>query len=475
MNNKSAIDDIPKEMLPAVRMMLLDTINSGLLTSAAVTEVKAMISYIESKMKDNGVSLNTSVSSYDMEKAQKYMGGFSGINNNNYYNNNSDDDIIGNFFAGFVGVLIVLGLIVTILKWIGNAISYLWTSGIIPMILGAIGLGVAGFGIYKLYENGFFDKVKEYLENKKKEKAKKKKQEKSVKKVKTAEKTTSKSTEEEKEDKYDKAWKVIKSLYATYAALLVLGTAGYHIVDKSEFNGKKISLGYYGRTNDQQYKPLYEFNPNLQVLLNSRSSKDIMYDVPEERSWFDPNNYSLANWNLIPIVADNIGDVNQYIATGNFNGDAYYYHIDKTLSPFLDTYDTELVEMFMDYRNAIVYYAANNMREELGRTLDAFYTDCYLMFLREKTYQLGNPFGMHSYKFSEASPLAKVAVLQICKYLLEIDYYKTPSVDYFPNNSIIGYSVNFQDLKDFVERELSYAKNQNRNKEYIKHYWLYNE
>ena len=470
-NDKMMVNSIPTEALAATRRSLINILQNADVPYQLRNNLQEIISYIENRMKDQGISLNTTISQADMQKAQNYLGSFSGINSNNYYNNNSDDfDIIGNFFASLVGILIALGLIASFFNWVGNVISYLWTSGIIPAILGAIGLGATSFGIYKLYEIGFFEKIEEYLKNKKNEKFKK-----GTIQVKSKKKTTSKvSDKKQKGNISENGVLFAKSFIAYSAVITLLGTAGYHIIDKNEFNGKKISLSYHGRTYNQQYRPHYEFNPNLQVLLNSRSSRDIMYDVPEERSWYDPNNYSLNYQELVSIIIDNIDDVNRYIATGKFDNEAHYYHINKTLYPFLNNYDTELVEMFMDYKNAIVYYAANDMIDELYYTLNDFYIDCYLMFLEEKTYQLGNPLGMYSYRFIDASPLAKVVVLEICNSLLQINHSQASDMYCYSDKLSIGYCINFEELKDFVETKLSNAEQRTKQQKYIKYYWKYN-
>ena len=137
--DKNNIDDIPKEMLPAIRMMLLDTIQSNVLSSDVVYELREIISYIESKLKNNNISLNTYVSQSDMEKAQRYMRGFSGINNNNnYYENDSDGfGVVG----GFVGVMIVIALIGSFFRWLGEILTDLWSKGIIQIVLGGLGVG----------------------------------------------------------------------------------------------------------------------------------------------------------------------------------------------------------------------------------------------------------------------------------------------------------------------------------------------
>ena len=78
-----------------------------------------------------------------MEKAQRYMGGFSGINNNNNHYENDSDGL--GFVGGFVGVMIVIALIGSFFMWLGEVLTDLWSKGIIQMILGAIGLGGVGF------------------------------------------------------------------------------------------------------------------------------------------------------------------------------------------------------------------------------------------------------------------------------------------------------------------------------------------
>ena len=302
-NNKNAIDDIPKEVLPAIRMMLLDTINSGLLTYEAISEVKEIVSYIESKLKDNNISLSTSVSQADIERAQKYMGGFSGISNSNINYNNYKKGLEGSDIAvGFVVIMILLSMIGSFFSWLGGVISNLWTSGIIPGILGALGLGGVGVGIYKLYENGFFDKIKNYFEEKKIEKSKKKKYKQNIDKVKEREKIDSKESEEEKGNLLGTIGQFVKDVFVSYTVCTILATVGYHIIDKNEFNGQKLSFIKVGNLEDEQYRPQQEFNTNLKVLKNSYSSKYIMQDIPEDRKWNEPDHYSLDIYELENIM-----------------------------------------------------------------------------------------------------------------------------------------------------------------------------
>lgn len=474
--DKNNTDDIPKEILPAIRMMLLDTIQSNVLSSDVTHELKEMILCIESKLKDNNISLNTSVSQADMERAQKYMGGFSGISNSNISYNNYKKGLEGSDIAvGFVVIMILLSMIGSFFSWLGGVISNLWTSGIIPGILGALGLGGVGVGIYKLYENGFFDKIKNYFEEKKIEKNKKKKYKQSISKVKEREKINSKESEEEKENLLGIIIYFVKNVFISYTTCAILATVGYHIVDKNEFNGQKISLEKVGRLEDEQYRPQQEFNANWEVLKNSRSSKDIMYDVPEERKRDEPDHYILDTKVLEDIADDNIYGVRRCMKGGSFSGVPKYYHLDKTLFPFVNDYDKELIEMFMDYRNAMVYYASNDMSQELYNAINNFYIDCYLLFLEEKTYQLSNHFFMCSYKFDEASSLAKVVSLEICNSLLSIEDDYVEEVFCYSEKLSRSYLINLQELRDFVESELEIAKRQDKNKQYVKYYWMHND
>lgn len=472
--DKNNIDDIPKEILPAIRMMLLDTIQSNVLSSDVTHELKEMISCIESKLKDNNISLSTSVSQADMERAQKYMGSFSSISNSNINYNNYKKGLEGSDIAvGFVVIMILLSMIGSFFSWLGGVISNLWTSGIIPGVLGALGLGGVGVGIYKLYEKGFFDKIKNYFEEKKIEKSKQKKYKQSINKVKCEEKSVS------KESKKDKILELLAdisdSIVITSIAFTILGTIGYHIVDKNEFNGQKLSLKKLGRLEDVQYRPQQEFNANWEVLKNSKSSKDVMYDIPEERKWHEPDHYSLDIEVLEDVTDDNIYAVRRYKKLGSFSGVPKYYHLDETLFPFLNDYDKELVEMFMDYRNAMVYYASNDMSQELYNAINNFYIDCHLLFLEEKTYQLGNPFFMCSYKFDEASSLAKVVSLEICNSLLSIEDDDIEETLCHSEKLSNWYIINLREIKDFVERELEIAKRHDKNKQYVKYYWMHND
>jgi len=473
-NDKKMVNDIPIEALAATRISLLNVIQNSEIPYDLCNDLKEIVLYIESRMKDNNISLNTSVSQADMERAQKYMGGFSGISNSNINYNNYKKGLEGSDIAvGFVVIMILLSMIGSFFSWLGGVISNLWTSGIIPGILGALGLGGVGVGIYKLYENGFFDKIKNYFEEKKIEKSKQKKYKQSINKVKCEEKSVSK---ELKKDKIIELLADISdSIVITSIAFTILGTVGYHIVDKNEFNGQKLSLKKLGRLEDVQYRPQQEFNANWEVLKNSRSSKDIMYDVPEERKRDEPDHYILDTDVLEDIVDDNIYGVRRCMKGGSFSGVPKYYHLDKTLFPFVNDYDKELIEMFMDYRNAMVYYASNDMSQELYNTINDFYIDCYLLFLEEKTYQLGNPFFMCSYKFDEASSLAKVVSLEICNSLLSIEDDDIEETLCYSEKLSNWYIINLREIKDFVERELEIAKRHDKNKQYVKYYWMHND
>lgn len=471
MNNKHEIDKMPKEMLLASRKLFLGLIDSGRLGEDSVDELRELISYIESKLKNDNVSLSTPVSQADMEKAQKYMGGFSGISNSNINYNDYKKELDGNdIIGGIIVGAVALVIISSFFSWLGGVISNLWTSGIIPGILGALGLGGVGVGIYKLYENGFFDKINNYFEEKKIEKSKKKKYKQSISKVKEREKANSKETEEEKGNLLGTIGQFVKDVFVSYTMCAILATVGYHIVDKNELNGQKLSFKKVGNLEDKQYRPQQEFNANWEVLKNSYICKDIMYDIPEDRKWNEPNHYSLDIEELEKfMVYPHINDISMYIRFGYVYENPTYYHFDKALCPFLDIYDKELVEIFNDYQNAIIYYASNDMRQELYDALNAFYIDCHLLFLEEKTYQLGNPICMFSYKFDDASNLAKIVSLSICNNLLKISYMKEPEFYCYSEKLSRGYLINLREIEDFVQSELEIAKHRDKNKQYVKY------
>lgn len=476
--NKQRIDTMSNNELLAYRKTFILILNSGESIPFEVrNELEDMISYIESKLKDNNISLSTSVSQADMERAQKYMGGFSGISNSNINYKNYKKGLEGSDIAvGFVVIMILLSMIGSFFSWLGGVISNLWTSGIIPGILGALGLGGVGVGIYKLYEKGFFDKIKNYFEEKKIEKSKKKKYKQSINKAKERETAVSKESEEEKGNLLGTIGQFVKDVFVSYTVCAILATVGYHIVDKNEFNGQKLSLKKIGRLEDKQYHPQQEFNANWEVLKNSYSCKDIMYDIPEEREWNEPNHYSLDIEKLEDfMVYANIDDIRKYIKFGYVCDNPSYYHFDKALYTFLDDYDKELVEIFTDYQNAMIYYASKDMRQELYDILNSFYIDCHLLFLEEKTYQLGNPICMCSYKFDDASNLAKIVSLSICDNLLKISYMDEPEFYCYSEKLSRGYLINLREIRDFVESELEIAKRHDKNKQYVKCYWMYND
>jgi len=468
-NDKMMVNSIPVEVLAATRMSLLNVIQNAEIPHDLRSDLKEIIAYIESRMRDNGVNLNTYVSQADMEKAQKYMGGLSGIaDNNNYYEKETDDFWVS---SGVVCFVIVLTLVVSFFNWLGGVISDLWAKGIIQTILAIIGMGGIGVGVYKLYDNGFFEKIEEYFQKKK---IAKKKKQKNISKVKSNEKVVSKViNNKEKRDVADTVYKCVKNFAITTTAITMLGVVGYHIVDQNEFNGQKLCLYKKGRVEGASYYPHREFNTNLEVLINSKSSKNIMYDVLEERKWNEPNNYILDNINLKKITNDNIDNINSYIRTGSFSGRPRYYHLDKTLYPFLDTFDVELIEVFNDYRNAIVYYASNNNQEELKKTLESFYIDCDLMFTNEHTYELGNPIVRYCNKFKDASSLAKMVALEICDSLLSIEYQNNNEIYCYSNRLSIGYNVDIQEIREFVESNLPKLRERVANREYVKYYWRY--
>ena len=106
------IENIPSELLPAVRATILEIIESGMVSNEAKQMLRNTLSSIERKMRKNGISLSTTVSERDMEKAQRYMGGFPGVGNslNNYHQHNKDIDG-GDVATWLVGAGIVLSFI----------------------------------------------------------------------------------------------------------------------------------------------------------------------------------------------------------------------------------------------------------------------------------------------------------------------------------------------------------------------------
>ena len=168
-DDKRIIDSMSNEELLAYRKVFIMMLNSNeKIPVFIIDEIKDIIKYIETKLNSNHVSLNTPVSQSDIEKARKYMGGFSGINNSQSNYNKRSKDIDGFDVATWlVGAGIVLSLISSFFNWVGQVLTDLWSKGIIQMILGAIGLGGLGYGVYILNENGSFDEIKKYFEKKK--------------------------------------------------------------------------------------------------------------------------------------------------------------------------------------------------------------------------------------------------------------------------------------------------------------------
>ena len=82
---------------------------------------------------------------------------------------------------------------------------------------------------------------------------------------------------------------------------------------------------------------------------------------------------------------------------------------------------------------------------------------------------------MCSYKFDEASSLAKVVSLEICNSLLSIEDDYVEEVFCYSEKLSRSYLINLQELRDFVESELEIAKRQDKNKQYVKYYWMHND
>lgn len=68
MNNKKEIDKMSEERLLETKKLFLWLIESGKLKQNSNDELRELVSYIESKLKDNNVSIDTSILSVDIEK-----------------------------------------------------------------------------------------------------------------------------------------------------------------------------------------------------------------------------------------------------------------------------------------------------------------------------------------------------------------------------------------------------------------------
>ena len=465
MNNKEQIDNMPREVLLATRKLFLGIIESGRLEENVNDELRELVLYIETKLKRNNISLNTYVSQSDMEKAQRYMSGFSGINdnnNNNYYENDSDGF---EFVGGFVGVMIVITLIGSFFRWLGEILTDLWSKGIIQIVLGGLGVGGLIFLGYKLYENGTFEKIKKYFEDKEKQKLKEKA--KKINLSKTKEKTNT-SSSKNNNTKSDTTKSSIKRLVATATAITVLGT-GYHILDTNTFNGKKISLMKGGRLEDKQYQSNYKFN-KLLLLGKNINYDDIMYDINDDRtSFFTGDYYRLDYDKLQEICSININDVNRYMKNESYSFEPSFYFFDRMFFTFFDGFDTLTIKMFNDYRNGIVYCASHNKQEELENTIIDFIKTCDLFIMKENTYQLGNPVVQASYKFRDLSPLAQMVVLNICDAILRLNItYIDDNFTYFNKNSSKWEYININTLKRSINDKLDNFQKKNVKMKYIK-------
>lgn len=405
-----------------------------------------------------------------MEKAQRYMGGFSGINNNNNHYENDSDGF--GFVGDFVGVMIVIALIGSFFMWLGEELTDLWSKGIIQMILGALGLGGVGFLGYKLYENGTFEKIKKYFEEKEIQKTKEKSKKTNL--SKTKEKTNNSSSKnQDNNSKSDTTKSSIKRLIATTTAITVLGS-GYHILNTNTFNGRKISLLSCGRLEDYQYPPTYNFN-KLYLLGNNINFDTFMYDIDENRdSFLSPDYYGLDYNDLDKICMININDVNKYLKNENYSFSPNYYLFETMFFNFLDCYDTYAVKMFSDYRNGIIYYASCNKKEELQKLVIDFIKTCDLFINTDNTYQLGNPIIQWSYKYRDLSPLAKMIILNICDAIFQIDMgYLDDCLVYYDETRDIYKKAYLRYVRKNVDYMLDYLKKENRNRQYIKYPTIY--
>lgn len=181
--------------------------------------------------------------------------------------------------------------------------------------------------------------------------------------------------------------------------------------------------------------------------------------------YYNDNNefyYKLQYDYLSQLTSNNIDCVNNYIRYRKFNGEPYYYYLNDVLELFVDTHDVKVVEMFNDYQNAIVYYAANDMPDKLHEVLEYFYVDAFKYFQLEETYKLGNPFVLGSYKYEDISPLAKNIILHICANLLDIEFTNDNRIICYDKGHNRGYLIDINELRDFVIEEMNEVKNKTK-------------
>lgn len=446
-----SINDIPEELLPALRVMILRILECEQLSSEASENLKHTISQIESKLKHNGISLNTHVSQSDMEKAQKYMGGLSGITTNNQSKRSYDNNSNGfDFPTALVGYGIAIMLISSFLSWIGGVISELWAKGIIQIILGVLGTTGIGILIYKLNENGVFDDIKKYLNEKKYERIIKKKEKEKINLVKAKEKRKSESLNICKKEPSDSktSVKVVKRLVATALAITSF-SAGCHIADSEKFNGKSVTFFQMKGTDDrirQRYVDFDSFSKEEYMLLEM--------DIIKEKG----NKYSFDSSNMRALASNSMSLLTLYNDCGLFLSTPSYYNFEKELSPYLDVYDTELVKLFSDYRNIILYYAFNDEINNYDRALKMFMSDCHKIIYNDKLCELGNPIIQSTHSFSDVSLIAKIAVLTISDILLSTvnddEYYCIYHDKYFST----------EELREHIDNLLSIYEPRIKNK-----------
>lgn len=409
MNNKEIIDNIPIELLPAMRKFLLETLSTGQLKANAYNNIKETIKYIEQKMNENNIDLNTYVSNSDIQKAQKYMGGYSGVKFDNNFEKEYDD---GDIWAKLCGIAIGLYLLYCLIVWIGSVLTNLWNQGIIQIILIALGVGGTSYGIYKLWENGFFDKIKRYFDNK----TVKNNTSKRNAKVKTYSKSNYKNTKSNK--------KSTVKILATATVLALLGT-GYKILDKNVYNGKKVSLFKYGRVTEKQNHPYYDFNDLLILGKKCDASgilnKDDSVFFEEDSKYFiKPSYYRLNKDALKKMCKDSMDSARMYMSNREFNGEEKYYHFDRELYFYQYGFSTEMLNLFTEYRNALIYYASKNNYEEFKNVYNLFLVDCSKFVMNDYVYQVGSPLVQGSYRFSDLSNIDRYVILSLCNAILDI-------------------------------------------------------
>ena len=459
--DKNLVNNIPIDLLAATRMTLINIIKTGDLPSMVIDELKEIISYIEQKMNENNIDLNTYVSNSDMQKAQKYMGGYSGIKFDNNFEKEYDE---GDIWVKLCGIAIGLYLLYCLIVWIGSVLTNLWNQGIIQIILAIIGVGGAGVGIYRLWEFGFFDKIKSFFENQKNTDITKRNNKidtYSKKNLKTIKNNSSKS---------DNKTPVVKFL-ATATVIALLG-AGYNVIDKNAFNGKKISLFKFGRYDETQIQPSYEFN-DLLIVGKSSSSDAIIDEIDisfenDSKYLIKPKYCCIDYDELRNLYNDELSSLNEYNDSKIYEGEQKYYHFDRTLSFWENGFVEQVINLFTDYRNALIYYASKGDYDKFSEIYSNFVCDCYFFIKKDNVLQLGNPFIQGSWKFSDLHVTDQKIILIMCDELLNInlDY----GCIYVRDNSYD--SVKVRELKDFIHNKIN---NCNEAENYVlrKHGHLY--